>query len=410
MTQTVHDVLVEAAGEIPPLPPPAEIERRGRRQRRNFHLMNSGAIAVAAAVVAALVYLPEADAGRIRTVDPVRAPEDGVGQPITPGPEATPKGTPAGRAGGPGVSVPGVDTTLPPVTLPTSRPPAPPAAFTTPPPGARLFFISQSKLVSTRLDGTDRRVVVDRLVVPIAISDDGARMLTSTWDTSNDTFALSILDLATGSRVQVVHRESNDVWGADLSGDGRSVVYSVSNDAVAKLTSSSQPYDVHVVNADGTGDRVIGHGTDPVWSPDGSLILLHICGGDGSGAPCTIRPDGSDRRLLPHTIPYGPLAWSPDGRWLAGRGTDGRLSVARPDGSDLHVIGREMTSSRPAWTPDGKHVVYSRAGDGRYDVAGRCEGHCAAYGLASAALDDDGEAQLTNDLNDGFPAIARHPR
>lgn len=407
MTQTVHVLLVEAAGETPPLPPPAEIERRGRRQRRNFRL--SGAVALAAAAVAALVYLPDAGAGRVRSVDPVGTPEAGIGQPVELGSDAALGGVPARQAAGPGVSVPGVDTTLPPVTLPTSRP-APPASFTPPPPGTRLFFVSQSKLVSTRLDGTDRRVVVDRLVVPIAISDDGARMLASTWDTSDKSVTLSILDLVTGNRVQVVRRESNDIWGADLSADGRTVVYSVANDALAKLTSDSPPYDVHVVNADGTGDRVVGHGTDPVWSPDAGLILLQFCADDGTGAPCTIKPDGSDRRVLPHTLPSGPLAWSPDGRWLAGRGTDGRLSVARPDGSELHVVGREMVPSRPAWTPDGKHVVYMRAGDGRYDITGECEGHCAAYGLASAALDDDGEAQLTNDQNDGFPAIARHQR
>ena len=50
---------------------------------------------------------------------------------------------------------------------------------------------------------------------------------------------------------------------------------------------------IHLVNADGTGLRVIGRGLLASWSPDGSRIAVVA-----RGRVYTVAPDGSDRRAL----------------------------------------------------------------------------------------------------------------
>ena len=77
----------------------------------------------------------------------------------------------------------------------------------------------------------------------------------------------------------------------EWSPGGSQILFSEDSTPVA-----DQP--VHVVNADGSGLRVIGEGAHASWSPDGSRIAIVAMGEEGSGQVYTVAPDGSDRRLL----------------------------------------------------------------------------------------------------------------
>src|SRR5215472_14649547 len=181
------------------------------------------------------------------------------------------------------------------------------------------------------------------------------------------------------------------VAAADLSPDGRRVVYAVTQ---ADVEAEKDRVALHLLDVE-TGARrqlTAGTGSDgsPAWSPDGSLIAFVS---DRAGAPqvFVIPPDGGEARQvteLEHGV-SGTPAWSPDGTKLvfAALGPGGRRDRAQPyrvtravyrfdqlgyieDGLlDIHVVdaaGGEVKrltdddriNADPRWTPDGGAIVY----------------------------------------------------
>jgi Tol biopolymer transport system component len=138
------------------------------------------------------------------------------------------------------------------------------------------------------------------------------------------------------------------------------------------------------MRADGGEQRELtaGFGAGPVWSPDGIRLVYTLWNVDPCYPPpktkCaitdiwTVNVDGSgERKLLPHAL---EPAWSPDGRLLLYREFAGPaeadmpvgpLKVARADGSRVRTlsdgVSSDGTSSRAAWSPDGKWVVFERS-------------------------------------------------
>ena len=112
---------------------------------------------------------------------------------------------------------------------------------------------------------------------------------------------------------------------------------------------------IRIMNADGSGNRVVAHGVNFDWAPDGKHLVvvrpgftLHVVPVDG----------GSTRRIGPGL----QADWSPDGT---------RLAFVR--GVAVHVIGadgkglRRLTSpsdsardSEPEWSPDGRRIAWVR--------------------------------------------------
>jgi TolB protein len=127
----------------------------------------------------------------------------------------------------------------------------------------------------------------------------------------------------------------------------------------------------------GNADEIRGLG-DAWWadvSPDGRQILYT---NERSGSPqlWTSHIDGSDARQLTH-VPGGAYdgAWSPDGRRIAYAGPLGANNVR-----DLYVLDVEagraqrVTASdrdvfQPEWSPDGRSILYTVAMAAEPDTA-----------------------------------------
>jgi Tol biopolymer transport system component len=109
---------------------------------------------------------------------------------------------------------------------------------------------------------------------------------------------------------------------------------------------------VQVVNADGTGRRVLlGNATDLAWSPNGSRIayVSYPSRLTDTGHVYVVNADGSGNRKLTRSQEFeSQPAWSPSGRQIAlTRGTNVVVALSNGTGERVAVRG----ARDPAWRP-----------------------------------------------------------
>ena len=193
-------------------------------------------------------------------------------------------------------------------------------------------------------DGSETTLVRDPSFYGASFSPDGATVV---YATRGDRAQLMTV-ASDGSEEPRLLLESTNLYEPTYSPDGTQIAY---GDGLYYST-----HTIRVVNADGTDVRVLIHATPPFdavghirgieWSPDGSLIAVDLrsLADNQKGGIYTVRPDGTDRRLL---IPgAGNPAWSPDGSLIAYSPYSAELNhggiwgvwVANADGSDPRML------------------------------------------------------------------------
>ena len=118
-----------------------------------------------------------------------------------------------------------------------------------------------------------------------------------------------------------------------------------------------------LVPTSGGTERLLGPGTDPVFSPDGrtltfvrndTLLALDASGADAAPARPLLIVKGS----------IGSYAWSPDGKRLAlsnDRGAYAVIGLWAPGEDRIRWIAPEASEDAlPAWSPDGRRLAFIR--------------------------------------------------
>jgi Tol biopolymer transport system component len=208
-------------------------------------------------------------------------------------------------------------------------------------------------------------------------SPDGKTIAFSSWITFPGQRDRVFLVPSDGSGAPVhIGEDDSSAFNPAFSPDGRLLAYQ--SDLSTYPTSGNLGYALKVMNADGTGIRVlvqrqgfIGNGWEGrawgmEWSPVGPhRILLVTSEGDGSTATTSMSivnvDDGTSLPIADSEgSEYGP-AWSPDGTRIAflRRDASGAESVVvlHQDGSNARVLATDVAGFTPQWSPDGQFIA-----------------------------------------------------
>jgi WD40 repeat protein len=116
------------------------------------------------------------------------------------------------------------------------------------------------------------------------------------------------------------------------------------------------PNAIYVMSIDGTGLHRVGveNAFAPVWAPDSSRLAYSIPFGDDLHV---VDDDGTNDRVVASDLARFGYTWSPDGSRIAYGAEAGLHVVSVADGS-LSTLAAIPEAWRPAWSPDGTRIAF----------------------------------------------------
>lgn len=168
---------------------------------------------------------------------------------------------------------------------------------------------------------------------------------------------IHLVDPETGDDVLVPNTEG--AWEVAWSFDGRRLAFS-----------RGVKSDTYTIRPDGSERRLVLHNAwSLTWSPDGErlAVIRSLCDAyvtecaEGFGAMdlYTVALDGGDvRRLTFDATDLAAQSWSPDGKWISYVSElDWAVTLVHPDGSARHRLGTATGLFSLAWSPDGSKLL-----------------------------------------------------
>ena len=159
------------------------------------------------------------------------------------------------------------------------------------------------------------------------------------------------------------------------SPDGKQIIYTR---VTAFMVAGQVPTtEIHVINADGSGDYIILPGThfsvEPRWSVNNQVVFMSLM--NGSQQIFTMDADGTHIKQLSSEGSNGDPAWSPDGRFISfgsNREGNGKLNIFVMNADGSHVIQLThflfpVESGDTNWSSDNKQIVFE------YDINGHLQ-------------------------------------
>ena len=181
-----------------------------------------------------------------------------------------------------------------------------------------------------------------------------------------DGSGLHVYDVLNGAsrRILATTDGRSDFTASEVSPDGNQVAYTLHN---AETTD-----EIHLVNADGTQDRLLFKNSGPgiawpgAWSPDGQE-MLGVVNKDGKWNLLQVNvATGAQRTIvsLQGGLNSNPC-YSPDGRYVFFEDTSDIFSIPVAGGEPVPVVDHQADDRLVGFAPDGRMVFASdRSGHG----------------------------------------------
>lgn len=234
------------------------------------------------------------------------------------------------------------------------------------PDGTKIAFVGDkdgdTRAYIMSADGSGTRLVTSdtKKVDAPDWSPEGKRLAVSVCTNSaKDEWDIYVVDVD-GSHLQRLTHDKGDSAQPAWSPDGKSIAFT---------SATNGPYQIYVMNADGSNRRQVTQGEHPSWSPDGKKLAFTKWGGPGTNTfqIYTVYIDGTDLREVTdkNLLKASQPAWSPDGSRIAFVATPAlggvqQIYVIGPDGSSLHALTQTKDNSfHPNWSADGKWIAFA---------------------------------------------------
>lgn len=239
------------------------------------------------------------------------------------------------------------------------------------PKGANAAANMNSK-VATGL--TVRKVLDASVSLNDAVSPDGRYVVGLDWEAGG----IAIRDLLTGEKRRLTNKLGKDAWYDTpiFSADGKQIAYTV-----GISQGKNDTYELHIVGADGSGERLI-YRNDSLWwlgsydwSPDGKQLLAYLQNevnqSKNESMVLISVADGATRILKSLSYEknpggFGVSRFSPDGRYIAyeyhprNGVNEYDIAVIASDGSrDVPLVQAPADDRLLGWTPDGKSILFA---------------------------------------------------